>query len=148
MLAGDDLPSPRTGRVGEMLEGEGQTGEPVAWRVMSVKDPADDAFTERGIGIPDGYRAVIVASLFTNKGQWPYQGPPDLGLVLVDAAGNRHGRAQSSLDSHPPFRDGPIKDEETVAGHTYFVLPVTAAVTSVQWWPRWDLADKVLTWLP
>lgn len=146
--AGDDLPAPRTGKVGEMLEGEGVSGEPVAWRLMSLKDPADEAFTAHGIGIPPGYRAVIVAALFTNKGQWPFQGPPDAGLVVVDDDGNRHGRATASLESHPPFRDGQIKDEETVAGHTYFVLPAGVTIKSLQWWPRWDLVDKVLTWLP
>lgn len=117
-------------------------------RIRSVRDPADDVFGAEGIGVPSGQRSLIVASALTNLGRTPYLAPPDIGLVLVDEHGDRHGRAVATLTALPRFRHGPVEPGETVSGHTYFLLPRSAALVRIEWTSRPGEDEQALTWLP
>lgn len=134
------------GQLGDLLVGMTADGHRLAVRVLSVRDPADEAFGAEGIGVPSGRRSLIVASAFTNRGSSPYAAPPDLGLVLLDEHGARHGRAVATLTAYPRFRHAAVGPGETVAGHTYFVLPRGVALLAVQWSAQFDPTGDVLSW--
>ncbi|CAN5236627.1 hypothetical protein BH20ACT5_BH20ACT5_20020 [soil metagenome] len=134
------------GRLGDRLEGVTVTGHRLAVRVRSVRDPADDAFAAEGIGVPDRQRSLIVASEFTNRGRAPYAAPPDLGLVVIDEYDVRHGRAVATLTAYPRFRHAAVGPGDTVAGHTYFVLPRGVSLRAVLWSARPEPVEDVLRW--
>lgn len=52
----DESIAPRSGKVGDFLEGVGQYGLRAGWRVLMITYPADEAFTDAGMTIPDGVR--------------------------------------------------------------------------------------------
>jgi len=131
------------GRLGEWLE---HSGVWVAVRVLWVRDPADDLFAAEGIGVPAGQRSLVVASELTNLAEEDFLAPPDLGLVLVEADGDRHGRAVATLTAYPRFRHGPLESGESVSGHTYFVLPRAARLRQVEWTAGGSDDEPVLTW--
>lgn len=145
------------GRLGDTLEGPTGSGRWVAVTVSWVLDPADESFVAEGIGVPAGCRSLVVASTFTNLGSADFLAPPDVRLVLVDADGTRHGRATATLTAYPRFRHSSVAPGESVAGHSYFVLPREAVLHRVEWVPGdGPTADpptadpptvEVLTWL-
>jgi hypothetical protein len=132
------------GRLGEWLE---HSGVWVAVRVLWVSDPADEYFAAEGIGVPAGQRSLLVASELTNLAEDDFLAPPDLGLVLVDSGGDRHGRAVATLTAYPRYRNGPVGSGESVSGHTYFVLPHAATLRHVEWTAAGSDDEPVLTWL-
>lgn len=134
------------GRLGDTLEGPTGSGRWVAVTVSWVLDPADESFVAEGIGVPPGCRSLVVASEFTNLGSADFLAPPDVGLVLVDADGTRHGRATATLTAYPRFRHGSIGPGQRVSGHTYFVVPRTETVLQVQWSAGADLSQPPLCW--
>jgi len=142
------VPEPlMSGRLGDWLE---HSGVWVAVRVLWVSDPADEFFAAEGIGVPAGQRSVIVASELVNLAEEDFLAPPDLGLVLVDGDGDRHGRAMATLTAYPRFRHGPVGSDESdgsVSGHTYFVLPRAATLRHVEWTASGADDEPVLTWL-
>lgn len=139
------MPEPATtGRLGDWLE---HPDAAVAVRVGWVRDPADELFAAEGIGVPAGHRSLIVASDLTNVGAEDFGAPADLGLVVVDAGGDRHGRATATLTAYPRFRHGPLGSGTMVSGHTYFVLPRAAALHQVEWTAAGTDDEPVLTWL-
>lgn len=131
------------GRLGEWLE---HSGVWVAVRVLWVCDPADELFTAEGIGVPAGQRSLVVASELSNLAEEDYLTPPDLALVLVDGDGDRYGRAVATLTAYPRFRHEALGSGESVAGHTYFVLPRAATLRRVEWTAAGSDDEQVLTW--
>ncbi len=130
-------------RLGDWLE---HSGAGVAVRVLWVCDPADEFFAAEGIGVPAGQRSLIAASELTNLAERDFLAPSDLGLVLVDGEGDRHGRATATLTAYPRFRHGPVGSGESVSGHTYFVLPRTATPRQVEWTTGGSDDGPVLSW--
>lgn len=139
----EEILAPRSGKIGETLEGEGSFGLQAGWRVVALQHPADETFVAAGLRIPEGYTSVIVGALFTNKGHEPVECVPARGLCVVDDQGGVHLAAAAQLDSHPGFRDGVVMPEETLAGHTFYLINSTHSVRGVQWR---DGADT-LTWM-
>lgn len=139
----DELMAPRSGKVGETLEGAGSFGLRAGWRVLSIEYPADDVFIEAGLSIPDGYASAIVGALFTNKGTEPIECVPSRGLCLIDSQEGIHLAAPANVESHPGFRDGQVMPEETIAGHAFYLISKDLGVRGVQWR---DGNDK-LTWM-
>lgn len=143
MFTNDELIAPRSGKVGETLDGEGSFGLRAGWRVLSIEYPADDVFIEAGLSIPDGYASAIVGALFTNKGTEPVECVPARGLCLIDSNEGVHLSAPAEVATHPGFRDGMVMPEETIAGHSFYLIPKDLGVRGVQWR---DGGDK-LTWM-
>lgn len=132
------------GRLGDWQE---HSAALVAVRVLWVRDPADELFTAEGIGVPAGQRSLVVASELTNLAAQDFLAPSDVGLVLVDGDGDRHGRAVATLTAYPRFRHGPVASGESVSGHTYFVLPRAATLHQIEWTAAGSDEEPVLTWL-
>ena len=139
----DESIAPRSGKVGDFLEGVGQYGLRTGWRVLMITYPVDEAFTDAGMTIPDGFASAIVGGMFTNKSGGPIQQPPVAGLCLLDSQGRVHAPASATMESHPGFRQGEVFDEETIAGHSFFLIPKDLGVYGVQW----QAGGDVLTWL-
>ncbi|PRZ31369.1 hypothetical protein CLV47_1287 [Antricoccus suffuscus] len=108
-----------------------------------IRYPADESFIAAGLTIPAGYASAIVGGMFTNKSGGSIQSPPVSGLCLLDSQGDVHARATAVLDSHPGFREGEVFDEETIAGHVFYLIPKELDVQGIQWQSGGDL----LTWL-
>lgn len=108
-----------------------------------IRYPADESFIDAGLTIPDGYASAIVGGMFTNKSGGPIQAPPASGLCLLDSQGGVHAPAAAVLDSHPGFREGEVFDEETIAGHVFYLIHKELDVQGIQWQSGGD----VLTWL-
>lgn len=142
-LSQDELLAPRSGKVGDLLEGDGSFGLRAGWRVLSVRYPADEVFAEAGLQVPEGYASAIVGALFTNKGCEPVEIVPSRGLCLIDDAQGVHLAAPAQVASHPGFREGAVMPEETLAGHMFYLIKKDLDVRGVQWR---DGADT-LTWL-
>lgn len=137
-----------TARVGDQLEGPAGPSHSAAVHLLWVLDPADEFFVAEGIGVPAGQRSLVLGLVFTNLGTTTYLAPPDVGLVLVDADGNRHGRAVATLTAYPRFRHGAVEPGESVAGHSYFVLPRAAALHEVVWTATGSEDEPALAWRP
>jgi len=108
-----------------------------------VTHPADEAFIAAGMTIPNGYASVIVGGMFTNKSGGPIQSAPVSGLYLLDSQGGVHAPARAVLESHPGFREGEVFDEETLAGHVFYLIGKDLSVQGIQW----ESGGDVLTWL-
>lgn len=139
----EDLLAPRSGKLGDLLEGDGSFGLRAGWRVLSIEYPADEVFVAAGLRVPDGYASVIVGALFTNKGTEPVEIVPSRGLCVIDTHDGVHLAAAAHVESHPGFREGPVQPEETLAGHLFYLIAQDLDVRGVQWR---DGADT-LTWL-
>lgn len=146
-ISHDDTIRPRSGKLGDIIEGQTQYGVRVAWRMHSVEYPADEAFAAERLSVPEGYASAIVAALFTNKNRSVIANAPVEGIRLLDTSGVSHRSAPATLTSHPPMRTGPVAEEETIVGHVYFLIPRTVGIRAIQWWPVDDSAHQVLTWL-
>ncbi len=100
-------------------------------------------FIDAGLTIPDGYASAIVGALFTNKGDEPVECVPARGLCLIDSDDGIHLSAPAEVETHPGFRDGMVRPEETIAGHAFYLIPKELGVRGVQWR---DGGEK-LTWM-
>lgn len=137
--------TPQQGVVGDMLRGEGRSGEQVDIHLTELVDPADYLFAAAGYRLSPGERAIVVHTELTNASAMPYQTVPDLHLVLVTADGRTIAKSPVSLSSRPPHRTGAAPGK-TVGGHTVFVLPKQTGVVAVRWSARPDAEGNALTW--
>ncbi|WP_134324583.1 hypothetical protein [Cumulibacter soli] len=142
-MSQDELLEPRSGKIGDLLEGDGSFGLRAGWRVLAVQYPADEVFIEAGLQIPEGFSSAVVGALFTNKGNEPVEIVPSRGLCVIDSDGGVHLAAPAEVASHPGFRDGAVMPEETVAGHMFYLIATELDVRGVQWRDGSD----TLTWM-
>lgn len=141
-IVADEQLAPRSGVVGDTLEGDGANGLRASWRIMSLACPVDHFFIDAGLTIPDRYISVIVAAMFTNKSDHCIPAAPIEGLQLLDSLGGAHQCATATIESHPAFRIGPVADSETIAGHLFYLIPADVDVASI----RWHYGSDTLTW--
>lgn len=142
-LSQEDVLAPRSGKVGDLLEGDGSFGLRAGWRVLSIDYPADEVFVQAGLQVPEGYASVIIGALFTNKGAEQVEIVPARGLCVIDSDGGIRLAAAAHVESHPGFREGAVMPEETLAGHLFYLIDKNLDVRGAQWR---DGADT-LTWL-
>lgn len=137
-------PAAVTGKIGSTLDVTATQGEQITIQLVEVVDPADFLFTAAGYQLKAGDRAVVVHTELTNRGTASFDEQPDRNLVLVATDGSTVSKAPVSLSSRPPHRAG-VPPEETVGGHTVYVLPDSTQLSAVRWTS--DSGDNhTLTW--
>ncbi|MGH9060933.1 MAG: AsnC family protein, partial [Acidimicrobiales bacterium] len=138
-------PGGKQGRIGEVLATEGLEGEQLTVQLLEVQDPADYLFGAAGYRLEEGERSVVVHTEITNRGAVGFASLPDNYLELVTEDGATVGKAPVSLTSRPPHKIG-VRPDETLGGHTVYILPDATRVVSVRWSPRPEPDDRTLTW--